>query len=441
MKVVAGLLLAGGLALMAGCGSSRPTLRDVEPLTEQWEAIFNTRDVEALLGLYTADTRVMPPNTQPLLGLEAVRTYYENVLANDVEINLMMGGVLAEEELAHTSGSYLLLEEGRMIDRGNWAITLKVEEEEERQWRIHRHIWNSDLNPEDIASVLKPRLQVLADRFAQAYGRRDADVLAGLFTDGAMLLPPNMEPQVGQEALRAYYRTVEVPSGVRVKMEVGEVIALGREARASGTMTLLGEGQAVHDRSHWSGVLVEDGDNWRFQRLLWSNEQPVRLTSSAVTRAAVEEANRRFMDAVGRGDASLLADLYTEDARVLPPNRPLVQGGRAAEQFWQSLLDTGLSEMDLESLEVAGLGDLLYDVGQYEMRGEVGQVLDRGKYLFIWRWEDGEWLMHRNIWNSNIPIPMRTAPVVTPPPSDSTTVPLLDSEDAPSVDTTHTGRP
>jgi hypothetical protein len=32
-----------------------------------------------------------------------------------------------------------------------------------------------------------------------------------------------------------------------------------------------------------------------------------------------------------------------------------------------------------------------------------GKLLDVGKYIVIWKWEQGRWQIYRDIWTSNLP--------------------------------------
>ncbi|MCL7452081.1 MAG: DUF4440 domain-containing protein [Anaerolineae bacterium] len=122
-------------------------------------------------------------------------------------------------------------------------------------------------------------------------------------------------------------------------------------------------------------------------------------------RAAIEAANQVFMDAAGRGDAAGLAALYTAEGQVLPPNADIVSGGEALQGFWQAIIAMGVKGAVLETLEVEGHGDTAIEVGAYALSGEGGQMLDRGKYIVIWKQEDGQWRLHRDIFNSSLPAP------------------------------------
>jgi ketosteroid isomerase-like protein len=50
-------------------------------------------------------------------------------------------------------------------------------------------------------------------------------------------------------------------------------------------------------------------------------------------------------------------------------------------------------------------GDMAYEVGKLTLKGEDGTVLDSGKYVVIWKRENGQWRLHRDIWNTSMPAP------------------------------------
>jgi uncharacterized protein (TIGR02246 family) len=117
----------------------------------------------------------------------------------------------------------------------------------------------------------------------------------------------------------------------------------------------------------------------------------------------IEAANRTFMDAFARGDAAKLASLYTQDGKVLPPNGATITGPKDLEPFWQSLMDAGIKRVQLEIDEVEACGDTAHEMSRATLFGADGQVLDRMKYLVVWKRVDGEWKLHRDIFNSSQP--------------------------------------
>ena len=129
------------------------------------------------------------------------------------------------------------------------------------------------------------------------------------------------------------------------------------------------------------------------------------MKSKHEVRDAIAAGDENFMATFNRGDAAGLAALYTENGQLLPPNSDFAAGRQAIQAFWQAAMDMGTKSVKLEIVEVEGCGNTAYEVGKYTLRGEEGQVLDTGKYLVIWKQEDGQWKLHRNIWNSSMPAP------------------------------------
>ncbi len=128
-------------------------------------------------------------------------------------------------------------------------------------------------------------------------------------------------------------------------------------------------------------------------------------STSTEVRQAIAAANETFMATFGRGDAAGMAALYTVDGQVLPPNGDFVTGPAAIQSFWQALMDMGFKAAKMEIVEVEDHGDTAVEVSTYTLEGEGGQVLDRGKYIVIWKRQDGQWKLHRDIFNSSMPPP------------------------------------
>lgn len=118
----------------------------------------------------------------------------------------------------------------------------------------------------------------------------------------------------------------------------------------------------------------------------------------------IHEANGRFMEGIRTADAAVMPTLYTEDAQILPPNGELVNGPEAIAAFWQSFFELGIKDARPVTLEVIPMGVLAVEVGTYSLHGEDGSLLDRGKIMVVWKQEGGVWKMHRDMWNSSVPL-------------------------------------
>ena len=131
---------------------------------------------------------------------------------------------------------------------------------------------------------------------------------------------------------------------------------------------------------------------------------PQKVDNTAAARTAINAANEQWTAAFARGDAAGVAANYTEDAQILPPNSEIVRGRTAIQSVFQGFMDTGL-KVKLEAGEVEGHGDIAFEIGMADVMDAEGHILDKSKYLVIWKMAGSEWKMYRDIWNSNLPLP------------------------------------
>ena len=117
-------------------------------------------------------------------------------------------------------------------------------------------------------------------------------------------------------------------------------------------------------------------------------------------RSATAEANRRFETTFAQGEPGRAArEVYTHDARVMPPGATTVLGRDAAEQFWAGAASQmGIKAVALETVELHPMGDGAYEIGRGVLTLAGGQQVV-AKYVVIWRRDDGAWRWHVDIWN------------------------------------------
>ena len=126
------------------------------------------------------------------------------------------------------------------------------------------------------------------------------------------------------------------------------------------------------------------------------------MAGSGEIRDAIAAANGNFMATFKRGDTAGMAALYTEKGQLLPPNSDFVAGREAIKAVWQSVMEMGIKDAKLETVELEVHGDTAIEVGKYALSGEGGQVMDSGKFVVIWKQEGGRWRLHRDIWTSSV---------------------------------------
>jgi ketosteroid isomerase-like protein len=106
--------------------------------------------------------------------------------------------------------------------------------------------------------------------------------------------------------------------------------------------------------------------------------------------------------ALNAKDVDAIAALYTDDARVLPPNRPMTVGTEGVRAEFGGMIEAGLS-VKLTSLEASVSGGIGHNVGTYALSAG-DTVVDVGKFIETWeRGDDGAWRISNDIYNSDNP--------------------------------------
>jgi uncharacterized protein (TIGR02246 family) len=116
-------------------------------------------------------------------------------------------------------------------------------------------------------------------------------------------------------------------------------------------------------------------------------------------RDAVDAGNRAFIAAFSKGDARAVSELYTEDAQVIAPGQPVAMGRGAVAAHWQKAIDEGVMGLELETQEVESSADLACETGVVRLTSKAG-VRSEARYVVVWKRENEQWKLHRDIWNA-----------------------------------------
>ena len=106
------------------------------------------------------------------------------------------------------------------------------------------------------------------------------------------------------------------------------------------------------------------------------------------------------------GDWDSLVELFTEDAVLLPPNSPVIQGRTAFKAMIESF-NPNFIEHRIELRDINGYGDLAYAWGNYtetfSVSGAPEPITDLAKLMFGFRKQpDGSWLVATEMWNTDL---------------------------------------
>jgi ketosteroid isomerase-like protein len=119
-------------------------------------------------------------------------------------------------------------------------------------------------------------------------------------------------------------------------------------------------------------------------------------------RTTITGETAKFAEEFKRGDSVALAAHYAADGMVMPQNSEAITKDGLVS-MWGSFIRSGIKELKLTVQDVAGNNDMLTETGAYELIGDNNKSVDKGKYVVVWKAENGEWKIFRDIFNTNLP--------------------------------------
>ena len=110
------------------------------------------------------------------------------------------------------------------------------------------------------------------------------------------------------------------------------------------------------------------------------------------------------VEVFGKRNFEALDQIYTADARILPPGAPMISGREAIREFWSNLIQSANAKSAvLESIDVIPAGGGVIEIGRATLTIQPADTATKleVKYVVYWREEDGLWKWHVDIWNQN----------------------------------------
>jgi len=129
---------------------------------------------------------------------------------------------------------------------------------------------------------------------------------------------------------------------------------------------------------------------------------------TAAEEAALKAITAAWLDAYNAGDVEKIVAMYAEDAVLMPPHAAVAPGHAGIRAF----LTTDAAAAKAAGVKLvpgaatAGVaGDTGWESGSYTVANASGATVDSGSYLSVSRKSNGKWLLVRDIYNSDRPLP------------------------------------
>ena len=131
----------------------------------------------------------------------------------------------------------------------------------------------------------------------------------------------------------------------------------------------------------------------------------VALGSEQESHGALNLQRKALCEAVTQRDATAVAKLFTADAMLMLPGFETIIGREAIDKFWQAGLRGGMVKgIAFTPADICGEGDsLLAETGILSTLDAEGKEMDQSRYLLVWKREEGEWRIHRDMANPGTP--------------------------------------
>ena len=119
-------------------------------------------------------------------------------------------------------------------------------------------------------------------------------------------------------------------------------------------------------------------------------------------RSTIEAGNAEWNQAFNKGDAAAVAKLYTSDAKLLPPADKIVSGDKEILAFWRSLIDAGVTDHKIETVQIAEAGDTAVMAGKWQAMGKDAQgkaAIFKGSVMKVLERQGDTWKTSLQTWN------------------------------------------
>ncbi len=126
---------------------------------------------------------------------------------------------------------------------------------------------------------------------------------------------------------------------------------------------------------------------------------------TAADEAALKADPVAWMENYNSGNADGIAGQYADDAILMAPGAPSLNGTAAIREFMAAdMAKSKAAGLVFKSDATTGVGvsgDIGWLSGIYSVTDASGATVDKGKYLSVYRRINGDWQLIRDTWNSD----------------------------------------
>ncbi len=106
-------------------------------------------------------------------------------------------------------------------------------------------------------------------------------------------------------------------------------------------------------------------------------------------------------EVIGGKNFSAVSQVYTTNARILPPGADMLEGLDHIGAFWEQTVSAlGVQSLKLSPVDLQVTGDIAVEIGTAELVTNQPTSPNILKYVVIWKKEGEGWKWQTDIWNA-----------------------------------------
>jgi uncharacterized protein (TIGR02246 family) len=241
------------------------------------------------------------------------------------------------------------------------------------------------------SDTTKDEIRTLFTLWNDALATGDSRIVASRYASDAVLLPTVSDtPRTDYDSIKDYFDNflVRKPRGVITEQH----IKVGRGwAKDAGTyeFTMGDDGSKV--KARYSFMYIKENDQWKILHH-HSSVMPEGITiAQPVTEKEVKDLFKVWNDALATGDPKKVADCYAKKSVLLPTISDIPRNDyEGIKDYFVNFLKLKPQGEILESDVYVGT-NWAQDAGIYEFTMGTDGSKVKGRYSFIYVYEDGQW--------------------------------------------------
>lgn len=119
----------------------------------------------------------------------------------------------------------------------------------------------------------------------------------------------------------------------------------------------------------------------------------------------IDSLNKIYGQRFTNNDTAFYNALYCKDAVIMPEQMPSIAGRDSIRHFNYNDGKNKDFKIAITATNIYGSPEAVIEEGFYTFPGDDGVIYDKGKFITIWKQEDGKWKLFREIWSTDNPPP------------------------------------